>query len=173
VSPLTLAAVWLLSFACPTANAQSRGEDYAPKDGRFTIRFPGKPKSTTQTARSEIGDLEVSTATYATSDGNVFLVSYTDFPEEATKSEAQKTLFDGVREGLKGKDGKVLSEKEVKVGEDKLPGRDLEIEKGKQRIRFRAVLRDNRLYQIAVVGSASFVAGKDAGRFFESFELTN
>ena len=38
-------------------------------------------------------------------------------------------------------------------------------------MKFRVVLRDGRLYQVAVIGTASFVKGKDARAFLESFEL--
>jgi hypothetical protein len=162
--------VSLIVLAAAPASAQ-RGEVYAPNDGRFSVRFPGKPKETTQTAKSTIGELTVATATYATSDGNVYMVSYTDFPNGAAKPETSATLFDGVREGLKGKDGKLLDEKEIKVGANKLTGRDIDIEKDKKRMRFRVTLRDGRLYQIAVIGTASFVKGKDATAFIESFDL--
>jgi hypothetical protein len=170
IRPLLLTAMLVL-VAAPVG-AQSRGEAYAPADGRFSVRFPGKPKESTQTAKSAIGELKVVTATYAFSDGSAFMVSYTDFPDGAAKSENSGTLFDGVREGLKGKDGKLLDEQEVKVGADKHPGRDIEIEKDKKRMKFRVALRDGRLYQVAVIGTASFVKGKDAKSFIESFELT-
>jgi hypothetical protein len=151
--------------------AQPAGEVYAPKDGRFSAKFPGKPKETTQTAKSPLGDLKVFTATYATADGNIFMVSYNDFPEGAAKPDARDTLYDGVRDGLKGKDGRFIAEKAIEVGPDKLPGREIELEKDKKRLRFRVVLRDGRLYQAAAVGTSAFAAGKDATGFLDSFEL--
>jgi hypothetical protein len=148
-----------------------RGEKYEPADGRFSVRFAGKPKESTQTAKSQIGDLKVHTATYAVSDGSTYMVSYTDFPEGAAKPDASSKLYDGVRDGLKGKDGKLIGETEITVGSDKHPGREIEIEKDRKRMKFRVVLRDGRLYQVAVIGTASFVNGKDARAFFGSFEL--
>ena len=52
--------VAVLIFAAPSG-AQPMGEFFAPKDGRFTIRFPGKPKEKSETAKSPIGDLKVVT----------------------------------------------------------------------------------------------------------------
>jgi hypothetical protein len=46
------------------------------------------------------------------------------------------------------------------------------VEKGSQRIRFRVIIRENRVYQLAVIDSASFIDGRDAKEFFESLELT-
>jgi hypothetical protein len=161
----------VILLAAPDVSAQ-RGEAYSPENGRFTVRFPGRPKESTQKARSTLGELKVTTSTYATSDANVYMVSYTDFPEGAAKAENSGTLFDGVREGLKGKDGKLQDEKEIKVGRDKFPGRDIVVDKDGKRLKFRVVLRDSRLYQVAVIGTPSFVTSKDATAFIESFELT-
>lgn len=161
-----------MMFVAAPLGAQSKSETYAPKDGRFSVRFPGKPKESDVTAKSTIGDLKVHTATYAQADGNVFMTSYTDFPEGAAKPENRGTLYDGVREGLKGKDGKVISDTEIEFGDDKLPGKEFEIEKDKKRMKFRVALRDGRLYQVAAIGTANFVKGKDATAFLASFELT-
>jgi len=161
----------LLVLAAAPAVAQ-RGEKYEPNAGRFSVRFPGPPKETNQLARSQVGELTVHTATYALSDGNAFMVSYSDFPEGAAKPEDAGKLYDGIREGLKGKDGKLIDEADVKVGADKHPGRDIEIENDKKRMKFRVVLRDGRLYQVAVIGTPTFAKGKDAKAFLESFELT-
>ena len=59
-----------------------------PNGGQFSVRFPGKPKENTQTTKTPIGDLEVYTATYATSDGRVLtgIIS-----EETTESLTLKT----------------------------------------------------------------------------------
>jgi hypothetical protein len=153
---------------------QFAGEDYTPKEGNFLIRFPGKPKVTTQTTKSPIGDVKVFTATYATSDGNVYMVSYSDLPAGATKPENLSTLFEGVREGAKGKDGEVLVSERFEFGPDKLPGYELELkkEKGNQRVKFKVIVRDNRLFQLAVVGSKDFAQGNEAAAFLKSFTLS-
>ena len=153
--------------------AQGPADVYSPKDGNFSVRFPGKPKESTQATKTDLGTLNVFTATYASSDGSTYMVSYTDFPAEAARPENRDALYDGMRDELK-KDGKVLTAKDKEIGAKKLPGREIDIEreKGKQRLRFRVVLHDNRLYQVAVIGTARFVEGKDATGFLESFEVT-
>ena len=149
-------------------------EKLAPAGGGFSIEFPGKPKEGNQTTTTAVGELKVYTATYATSEGNIYLVSYTDFPPEAIKPEIHATLFDGIREGLKGKDGKVVSEERVTIGDDEVPGREIVIEKESvnQRTRTRVAIKGTRLFQFAVVGSEKFVTGKDAKEFLESFDFT-
>lgn len=167
---LSIGFIFVLVAANP---AQSQPDAYSPPDGNCSVRFPGKPKVATQTTKSALGDLKVFTATYANSDGSTYMISYTDFPPEAAKLDSRDTLYEGVREGLKGKDGKVLAESNKEIGSLKLAGREFDIErdKGKSRIRFRVVLHDGRLYQVAVIGSAKFVDGKDAKSFIDSFEI--
>lgn len=167
-------ALMVILLAAVPGQSQRVRDRYTSKEGQFAIRFPGMPRESNKTARSGIGDLAVVSATYANSDGNTFLVSFTDFPDGSTRPENHATLFDGIRDGLKGKDGKLQAEKAIELGTEKYPGRDYEFEldNGKKRMKCRAVLREHRLYQIAVIGSAGFVTGKDAAAFFDSFELT-
>lgn len=156
------------------AFAQGRTQVYSPTDGGFTVRFPSKPREKSETVKSSIGDLKVVTATYATSDGNAYLVSYADFPEAAAKPENRSAMYDEVRDGLKGKDGNILSDTRLDFGPNKVPGREIEIEnkKEKKRLKYRIVQVENRLFQVAVIGSTSFATGKDADAFFKSFEIT-
>ncbi len=165
--------VGIILAAC-TSTALADHERYTSEDGKFAVDFPGAPKvAIPQTAKSAVGNLKVYVTTYANSDGNTFMVSYTDFPDSATKPDNLDTLFDGIRDGVKGRDGKVGDEKNIKFGPGKLPGRDFTVEKDKkQRIRYRVVVRDNRVYQVAAIGSPEFASGKAATAFLESFELT-
>jgi hypothetical protein len=153
--------------------AHNRDSKYSPREGNCSIRFPGRPKETLQTTPTALGELRVFTATYATSDGSAFLLSWTEFPPETTTAENRTSLYDGVREGLKGNDGEVISDDSMEIGPQKLPGRELHIKKdnGKLRMRFRILVHDGRLYQIAVIGSAKFVDGNNAKDFLDSFEV--
>jgi hypothetical protein len=165
---LTSASLLLLLLA--TAPAQD-GVDLSPKNGKFKVRFPGRPKENTQKTKTPIGELSVYTATYATADGNVYLVSHTDYPPDAARPDHHATLLDGARDGLAGKDGKVVSDTPLPHAPDRPAGRELVIDKGKVQLRFRILIRDNRLYQAGAVGAGAFVTGKDATAFLDSFEL--
>jgi hypothetical protein len=147
-------------------------DEYSPKNGNFSIKFPGKPKETTQTTKIQNGDVKVSIATFVTSDGNVYMVSYSDLPANATKPDNLKTLFDGVREGAKGKDGKIRDDEAFEFGTNKLPAHKLDVLKGEQIVKLWVIVRENRLYQIAVVGTDKFADSKEATAFLESFRLT-
>jgi hypothetical protein len=171
-------AIWLVATTLAALTneqliLQSSVEEYTSKGGNFVVRFPGKPKETTQTTKSPLGEVKVFTSTYVTGDGNVYMVSYSDLPPGATKPENLGTLFEGVREGAKGKDGEILVGDRFEFGPDKLPGYELELkrEKSNQRLKFKVIVRENRLYQLAVVGSRDFAQGKEAAEFLDSFKF--
>ena len=161
----------MLALLLSTCLVQPADVLVQPKDGHFAIRFPGKPKENTQSVKTELGTLKVYTATYALPDGSIYLASFTEFPADAVKPDFRGTFFDGAVSGLKGKDGKVVSEMKIEIGKDKIEGREVLIDKGKQQTRYRMVVKENRLIQIGLVGIGEFATGKDATAFLDSFKL--
>lgn len=168
---VTVVGFALLAVAVPVAAQPSA---YSSDEGKFSIKFPGAPKVTEQTAKSAIGELKVTAAVYANSDGSLFMVSYTDFPEAATKPANHETLLNGIRDHVKGGGKLVGDEKNLTFGPDKLPYREFVVDKDKpkQRIKCRVIVRGERVYQLAVIGTTDFANGKEATAFLESFELT-
>jgi hypothetical protein len=144
---------------------------YATADGRFKILFPGPVKTETTDVKAASGTLKLTLDSVEVADGILFVVSYIDAPDEVAKQPAGPRL-DKVRDGNKGADGKILTEKSIELGLEKLPGRDLLIEKPNLFIRNRAVIAGNRLYQVMVQGSKEFVTSKEVDRFFDAFEVT-
>ena len=165
------AAVVLALLCVTAARAQPEGVDVSPKGGRFKVRFPGKPEEKSQKAKTPLGELTVYTATFATPDGGVYLVSHVDYPAAAAAPAEHETLLNGARDGLKGKDGKVVTEAKVALGADAAAGREVVVDRGKVQLRYRLFVRDNRLYQVGTVGTGGFVTGKAATEFLDSFEL--
>jgi len=164
-------AVLLTILFAAAAGAQPAGVDVSPTGGRFKVRFPGKPEEKSQKAKTPLGELTVYTATFATADGGVYLVSHVDYPAAAAGPAEHDTLFNGARDGLKGKDGKVVSDGPVPHAPDKAAGREVVIDKGKVQLRYRMFIRDGRLFQVGAVGAGGFVTGKAATEFLDSFEL--
>src|SRR6185437_13222863 len=164
-----LALPLLLAFSIPAWADSPPGQIVQPEDGQFSVRSPAKPKETKQKTKTDLGNLTVFTATYAFEDGGVLAASYTTFPDDAVKAAGRKTLLDGAAKGLLGKSGKLLDEKEIDIGTEK--AREVSIDRGKQRLRYRLMIKDNRLIQVGVVGSRRFVDGKEAAAFLESLQF--
>jgi hypothetical protein len=167
-----LAGLVLVVFAS-AALAQPKPKPFTSDAGKFTAAFPAAPRESAKTADLAVGEVTYTTFTHAASDGNTLMVSYADYPAAATKPDNLKTLFDGLRDGAKRPDGKLSGEeKTLEVGPDKLPGREFLIEKGKQRVRIRAVVSGARVYLVAAIGPEAFATGKDATAFLDSFTVT-
>src|SRR5947208_2985795 len=124
---LTLAAGAVVALALP-ARAD---EEYKPKDAGFSVKFPGKPKEMTQTTKTTVGEIKVVMATYATPAGVAYLASHNDLPFDKVPDEQRKLVIEGVVNGIKGADGKVIESKDVEFGTDKLPGKTYTVDKGK------------------------------------------
>jgi hypothetical protein len=144
---------------------------FASSAGRYKVLFPGAVKTETTDVKTSTGPLKLTLDTATPAEGLIFMVTYVDAPDDVAKS-APGPRLDKVRDGNKGTDGKVLSEKEITVGVEKYPGRDLLIQKPNAVFRTRVVIAGNRLYQVMIQGSAEFVGSKPADRFFDSFEVT-
>ena len=150
--------------------AQPSGEKFVSKEGKYAIQFPGKPTETIQASPSPRGERKQFRAYYITAEGHEYRISYVEYPKDYHPDV--RLLFDAIRDDLKGKDGKLVSEKNVEFGSDKVSGRDIHIDRWGRHVRDRVLWRTNRLYHVMVTGPEKFVTGTDAGQFLESVELT-
>jgi hypothetical protein len=153
-------------------------QKFTSKDLGFTVLLPGKPMETTQEVKSGAGPLTVHLFVQAPSKDVAYVVGVNDYPDAFVKGKtADKVLDDGTQGGIKTLEDKGLhprktSEKKITLGEDKHPGRDIRIDIDKGVYRTRIYLVGSRLYQVTLVGPETVVTGKDADRYFDSFEVT-
>jgi len=147
---------------------------FASGAGRYKAIFPGPVK--TEEVEIPTGDqngekIKVVIDSVELRGGTVFLVSYADAPAEVARQPV-RTRMDRVRDAVKGPRGKILEEKELVIGYEKHPTRDLLIETPDGFIRHRIVIAGARLYQISVRGSQEVVTSPSADRFIQAFEVT-
>lgn len=150
------------------------GQDFKPHasaDGRYKALFPGEVKSETTDIQAGKDTLKLVLDMVELKGDTVFMVSYVDAADEVAKQPAGGRL-DKVRDGNKGPNGKVLEDKDVTVGTQKYPGRDLLLETPNGYIRNRAVIAGNRLYQVMIQGTKEVVTSPSADKFIASFEIT-
>ena len=156
----------------PAALARPDAESYAPKDGGYTVKFPGRPREGTQRVKSPRGVIEVRMADYANNKGDAWVAAYYDHPDGAGPADEAKRVIDAVVNEMRG-DGKVTKNEEIEFGDKRLPALAFTIEKPKQQfVRGVVVMSGARVYQVFVLGSKSFVESKDAKAFLDSFTLT-
>ncbi len=144
---------------------------YASEAGRYKILFPGAVKTDEIAVPDGKKELTLTVDTVELRAGTSFLVSFIDAPDDVAKQPAGPRL-DKVRDANKGSDGKLLEDKDITVGMEKYPARDVLIEKKDSCIRNRIVIAGNRLYQVMVQGPKEVVTSPSADRFLASFEVT-
>ena len=142
------------------------------KEGRFTVSMPGKPKETTQEADNPGGKVRIRVFTVELSKDLAYMIMYNDFSVPALAAGPQTILKAGRDGGVSSLQGKLLQDKEISLGDDKVPGRDILIESPTVHFRARIFLADKRLYQVIVVGSRAAVTAKDADQYLNSFKIT-
>jgi hypothetical protein len=130
----------------------------------FAVRFPGEARVVTRELAIGGGrTVPVSTYSCTLPDGDaVFSVVAVDYPAAFAEVPAD-VLLDGVRDGLKGKDGKVVGD--TRRGRD----REFTVTAGRNTVRARLVLSGTRLYQVTVSGGRNFPTG-GADDFLRSFK---
>jgi hypothetical protein len=133
--------------------------------------MPGAVKQFTVEVENAFG-LSVLHMNVAAPAVDVMLVAnWVDYPPDLA-ADLPEQLLDDSREGaLDNLGGKLVSEKEIKLG--KHAGREILIEVAKQDrlFRVRVYLVENRLYQTVVFGPPKFVKSKEAERYLDSFKL--
>ncbi|MDB5306344.1 MAG: hypothetical protein JWO38_546 [Gemmataceae bacterium] len=168
--PRTIAALGLLAglglAPLPAADApKGEAREFVSKDGKYRTKFPGEPKSTETTA----GGMTIHTTMLAPRSGEALTVVYFDLLVEIPAGQA-KEMLKKFGAGIKGK---VESEKDVSLGKDKLPGREVVYSLDKAVIRQLMVLDGKRVYQVLVGGpTRESVTSKEADAFVGSFEVT-
>lgn len=159
-----MSPVALLALAAALA-APPKLESYASEAGRFSIRFPGKPKVESTTLATAAGGVSTVTERAEQNRDLTFAVTYADYPDTFQDLDP-KAILKGVRDAMKGKDGKLISE-EFPSGSEAV----FRIEAGRNAIRVRAILVGRRLYQVMATGTKAEVDSKTADEVLGSFEL--
>jgi hypothetical protein len=135
----------------------------APANAGFTIRMPGKPREKVEALEGR-PDVENHLLTLETKVAG-YVTSFVQFPDDVTDPDTIKTLLDAGREGgLTSTHGKLISEKEIRLGE--YVGREWAVSlPGGFSATTRAYWVKRRLYQTV------FVIGANAGESVELAQL--
>lgn len=154
-----------LGLTALAAYEKVEAKEFASKDGKFKATFPG-PVKTTET---KAGGTALHTATAQPKPEVVYQVVYFDIPFEVPADKAQETL----KQFASALKGMTLSEKDVKLGKEKLPAREAVYELTGAHLRQLMVLDGKRVYQVSVGGpKKEDVTSKAADQFVGSFRVT-
>ena len=150
-------------------------EKYTSATGKYTATFPAAPKEFATPDADVVpamGKYKYFSASLEINKDDAYMVMYHDYPQGVIKDEPQVVL-ERVKDGWKGDKGRVVEDREISLGADKVPGRAFILNNGAYYYRARIFLKDARLYQAIVVGkSKEFVAAPAADKFLDSFGIT-
>ncbi len=144
-------------------------QQVSPPGTDLVIEMPGEPKAMTQKIDTAAGEIEVVLYILEV-EGLAYLVNSTSIPPDAPMATIDERL-NGARDGaLQNTQGKLVSEKKIKVGVNQ--GRDLVIEKEGEGIfiHARIVMVGRRLVQALAVNRTK-VASADTSRFLNSLQI--
>ena len=163
-----LSPVLLGLFAfCSTAFAD---EKYASATGKYTAVFPMAPKESKTDADPAKGTYAFFSTSLEINKDSSYLVMYHDYPTGVIKDKPEIVL-ERVRDGTKG-NGRVIEDKEIALGTDKVPGRAFLLNLGDYYFRAHIFLKGDRLYQIIITGKTKEeVTSAAADKFINSFEI--
>jgi hypothetical protein len=161
----------------PTPKPPPAKDLFTAEDDRYTLAGFSKPISTEkksiQYGLREEQVVETTLTRWALpQQKNAYCaVSVTLYPESFQSIPTPKIL-NGVRDGLRGPTslgGKIDSEKEITIGPDQIPAREIVISANKNWVRAQILFHNGYLYQVLVTGSKDQVKSETADKFFRGF----
>ena len=149
-------------------------EKFTSKDGKFSAIYPKAPKEFS-TPDADVkpadGRYKYFSASHELSKDVAYMVMYHDYLPGKLGGDPQLVL-ERVRNGWRGSEGRVLEDRELSLGADKVPGRAFTVKHGDNMFRVRAFLKDLRLYQVIVTGKTrEDITAETADKFLNSFEI--
>lgn len=171
---ITFFTVTLLSF-------RTHGDWIKFENQNCKLLFPVTPVNDSTPVETAVGKLIMYTHTFEadenTTDSNlVYSLIETQYPEkffQNTKDAAfLKGFFTGAIEGaVKNVNGKLLSEKDIKLGN--VPGKEIKIDyaNGVAVITVRLYLDNTRMYAMQTIALAGKENNLNAAKFHNSFEI--
>lgn len=170
-----------LFLLVPTGFAAAQDDDsppewkeFTPRGGGFSLKMPGKPVSFPTPDLNILGKkVKNPSWGYKPEDRfELYAVAFHDIPFGVADNDPT-TFLKLVQENelTSLDDGELVSSKTIKLGDH--PGREFSMKSKPFCCRMRVYLVDSRCYKLMALGSSTFVRGKDATRYLDSFELVD
>jgi hypothetical protein len=165
---ILLLILMCLPLALAACDNAPNWQEFAPKDGRFSILMPGTPRDATQTQSGVVAPTFSSIL-----GGEAFTVSYFDAPPAPTSQEEIDATIDGIRDVILIQAGAKLLEEEVATLQN-FPGRKFKIkpESGAAFLKYQVFLVNERVYMLFYQSPKDDIPPDNADKFFNSFKLT-
>lgn len=140
-------------------------------DGRFTMRFPGRPEQGAQQVDQGEEREPLLATQFLYSEGEVvYAAGYVDYPGGFSRQGTQRLFDESQHTFLKDREGRVVHQEEV--GYQQYPGREIQVAFANGLVAwYRLYLVRNRLYILSVVTTREQRSAVSPHSFLDSFEL--
>ena len=144
---------------------------FVSKEGGFVARFPPGADVTTKTVPAPGGLKAVITTAVVKAKQQTYMVTYTVHQKGVLKAPARAILELGEKATLVQPMTIRLDARDLAVGKEKYPARDILTERDGHQTRTRFIAADPVLYTLVVGGPKEFASSKDATDFLDTFEI--
>lgn len=156
-----------------TVEEASNEDLFHSEDGRFKIKFLGKPQESSDIVPTEVGNIEMVSYLYEKSVTEAYMVAYSDYPSQLIENSSVEDMLIGARDGSSGNLGITSFDLDEKIEMDGNPGLYFKGNANRIYAEYKLYLVGNRLYQIAILRDGSYSKPERSDEFFNSFELIN
>lgn len=163
--------VLLLAILPVLLQAQS-GHELISKKGLFSITFPGEPEYSAENVETAVGDLIMHTYLHEASTDAAYMVAYIDYPADMVEESDNDVLLYAALEGALNSWGIELDDDKMETTwRDNYKGYFYKASNNDTHAAYEVILRNNRLYQIAILQYGKSISKKTISSFFDSFKL--
>lgn len=147
-------------------------QKYHSADGKFKIMFPAEPTRSEDNVPTDLGDIKMVMFMYEKSPSEAYMVAYSDYPESSMQGQDPYALMEASKGGVLGNFG-ATGENVKRFKIQNYPALSFDGRGNAYCTSYLLVLRNNRLYQVAILKANELPAKKDVKSFIASFELTS
>ncbi|MFO0814908.1 MAG: hypothetical protein U0796_16935 [Gemmatales bacterium] len=166
-----LLLISIASMVDAQGDASAKKGKFVSEKGRFSVKFPGRVRSQVQEVETAFGKMKSNIEAFTLGQNMMLMVVYCDLPPAAKADPS--TVFENIKPSAKGFDGVIVKDEGLTFGPDKLPARRLLVRKeNNMMVRNLIILKDERIYQVIVMGPGGLIGEKRAEEFVSSFEIT-
>ena len=144
---------------------------FSSEDGNFKVNFSGKPTETSEVIKTEAGNIELHMFMYEKSATEIEMIAYSDYPTSIIKANTPNDLLNSAKNGAVNNLNAKITE-EYKTIFDRNPCIDFKADNKQFYVIYKIFLKNNRLYQIAIMRDGSYPSKKSIKKFVETFKLT-
>lgn len=142
------------------------------KKGQFLITFPGEPEYSSDDVETAVGVLKMNTYLFESSSDAAYMVAYIDYPSEMVEESDVDVLLNAALEGaLESWGMDVGNAKKETTWHGGHKGIFVRENNDDTYTAYEVILRENRLYQIAILQYGKPIAKKTISSFYDSFKL--